>query len=82
MKSSKAMSSKGIFIKKHNWEWECQYSKVNNLKLTLQIINLLIKYKIVVVVLVLKTGQCPLSGGVDMMTADSDAGTPATEFLI
>lgn len=47
---------------------------------TFQIIHLLIKYKILVVILVSKPGQCPLSRGVDTMSADS--GTPATEFLI
>lgn len=47
---------------------------------TFQIINLLIKYKILVVILVSKPGQHPPSRGVNMMTADS--GTPATEFLI
>lgn len=49
---------------------------------TFQIINLLIKYKILVVILVSKADQCPLSWGVDMMTADSDSGTTAAEFLI
>lgn len=49
---------------------------------TFQIINLLITYKILVVILVSKPGWCPMSRGVDVMTADSDSGTSATEFLI
>lgn len=52
---------------------EVKYSKL---------LNLLNQYKILVFIFISKTGQCPLSWSMDMMTADSDAGTPATEFLI